>query len=134
MAPAATHRIAVVIVRCLDLHSPPCTLPELGKSGGAAPSTIQMWCGTLGLHARDIVLFARGLWAVYWAPSMDAAPQDLLGFAERRSLKGYLARSGSLGGRSEVMSTETFCTSQSFIVNRQILAEVLRLLAARASA
>ena len=126
MAIATSHRIAQVIVRCLDLPSPPCTLSELGRGGCAAPSTIQMWCQTVGLQARDVVAFARGLWVIRWSLTLDAAPNDLLQFAEKRTLRHYLQRSGPLGDCTSAISVEDYCGQQTFLSNRQILSEVQR--------
>ena len=131
MAATASARIAQVIAKCLDLNSAPCTVSELAKAGGAAPSTIQMWCATIGIRARDVVLFTRGLWAIHRAESLDAAPNDLLGFAEMRSLRAYLQRTGPLSTSAGVVSAETYCARQSLLLHRYILSEVLRLVSAR---
>lgn len=120
------------IVKCLDLPSLPCTLPELGRGAASAPSTVQMWCRAVDIHARDVVLFARGLWAIYWAATLDVAPNDLLQYAEKRTMQNYLKRSGPLGDQSRVVSVEAFCARQTLLVHKQVLAEVLRLTSERA--
>jgi len=134
MGIATTRRIAQVIVGALDLSSPPCTLAELGGGGGAAAGTIRMWCRALEVQARDVVWFARGFWVVYWAKTLDGAPNDLLQFAERRTTAHYIGRSGSLGQRSDVVSIDTYCARQTFVAHHQILSDVIYLAAARTGA
>lgn len=131
MAIATTLRIARVIVKGLDLSSPPCTVSDLGRGGASAPSTVQMWCRALDVRARDVVLFARGLWAVYWATTLDAAPNDLLQFAEKRTMQHYIKRSGPLADEAGVVSVEAFCARQTLLIHKQVLAEVRRLTSAR---
>jgi len=90
-----------------------------------------MWSRALNLPPHDVVRFARGFWAVYWARTMQAAPGDLLQFAERRSTQQFVRRSGPLGDAGHPISVEDYCTCQAFLAHKQIPAEVLRLTAAR---
>jgi hypothetical protein len=131
VALATTRRIAEAIVKTLDREYPAITLRELAEAAITAPSTFRMWCEAVGIRARDGLCFARGLWAVYWARRLNAAPHDLLQFAEKRTVQRYLLRSGPLGDRLNAVSVDAFCVRQTFLAHEQILAHVRRLIAER---
>lgn len=124
------HRLAVVIVKAARGPDAPRILIDLGRTGGAAGSTVRMWCRVAKLYPHDVVAFARALFAVLRALERGVYPHDLLDFAEQRSLERLLERSGPLAIDGRPVSLQAFCAQHQFISPRQILADVIRLITA----
>jgi len=123
------HRLAVAIVRAARGPNVVRILADLSEAAGAAGSTLRMWCRFAKVYPHDVVAFARALFAVYNALHRDAEPHDLLDFAEQRSLDRFLGRSGQLVEDGRPVSVPTFCARQLFIGHRQIVGDVIRLMA-----
>jgi hypothetical protein len=123
------HRLAVVIVKAARGQDGVRILADLSGAAGAAGSTLRTWCRVARLYPHDVVAFTRALFAIYNALQRDVEPNDLLDFAEQRSLERFLGRSGQLAEGGQTVSVPTFCARQLFIDHRQIVADVIRLMA-----
>lgn len=123
------HRLAIAIVKAARGPNAVRSLADLSSVALAAGSTLRMWCRVAKVYPHDVVAFARAIFAIYNATPRDAEPNDLLDFAEQRSLERFLERSRQLVENGQPVSVTTFCSRQLFIAHRQIVADVIRLMA-----
>jgi len=130
-AVSAVDRLARAVVMVVNAQSVPRTLDEWGHSVGASRGAIRAWCHAVRVRPHDALAFARGLAAVYLAPTLEADPTELLGFVDHRSITRFLSRSGQLGGNGQAISVAQYCRDQRLLENARILTEVLRLMSRR---
>jgi hypothetical protein len=122
-----THRVARAIVKALDQPNCVDSLAAWSEAAAAAPSTLRMWCAAIDIRPRDVLGFIIALWVIRTARKLGVSPGDLLPFAEKRTRKRFLQRSGPLGSPAEVVSVSDFYARQTLLTHRYVVEEVERL-------
>lgn len=123
MVPHAVQRWVGIVVPVIDSPKDPKTIADwaawVGASRGAL-RTLRTWCRTAGLRAKPSLSLARMLRVVVRYP--EGSPENLLDFADTRSLEEFLKL-----GRSDGPSCDLPLGLDELLVRQQWITDSLAL-------
>jgi hypothetical protein len=104
------------------------TLGEWGRAIGASRGSLRGWCHIAGVQPCHALAFARSLRAQALALRHRLAPEHFLEFSDKRTVGRFLGRGRSAEAGSAAPETlEAFCAAQTYLRNRLVVDEVIRL-------
>lgn len=86
--PHAVRRWVGIVVPIIDSPKDPRTIADWASWVGASRGALRSWCRTASLQAKRSLSLARMLRVVVRYP--EASPENLLDFADARSLENFL--------------------------------------------
>ena len=115
MVPHAVRRWVGIVVPVIDSPSDPKTVADWASWVGVSQGALRGWCRTAGLRAGRSLSLARMLRVVVRCP--DQSPENLLDFADKRSIDSFLRLGRSDGspcdlplGRDELLARQRWIT------------------------
>jgi hypothetical protein len=121
--PEAIKRWSDLILRVLRAPNDPKTRKEWGRVAAVSEGTVKNWCRAASINAKQSLLFARVLRALYRHEVMGIPPEDSLDIVDRRTLRRLRFRSGGDNGQLPT-STLAFLDTQQLIVRDDAVADV----------
>ena len=113
--PHAVRRWVGIVVPVIDSPKDPKTIADWAAWVGASRGALRTWCRTAGLRAKPSLSLARMLRVVVRYP--EGSPENLLDFADTRSLENFLKLGRSDGpscdlplGRDELLVRQRWIT------------------------
>ena len=113
--PHAVRRWVGIVVPVIDSPKDPKTIADWASWVGVSQGALRGWCRTAGLRARRSLALARMLRVVVRYP--DESPENLLDFADKRSIDNFLKLGRSGGppcdlpiGRDELLVRQRWIT------------------------